>query len=350
MNTSGLDTRTAASLRAIAAELAVIHVDRPNNLQQIVPAIGNLVELESAGVYSVRNRTGVWELERWDACGVFALARGRMEQVCTNASKLPFYYNPMSPPAGQRNRVIDAYTWINATHPGSWEKNQLCTDVLRPLRAEHWHQPRALLCKGPALLGWFGGLDPAPPTARQFRLLRCLAAPMRDRLAAMRALSLPPYVRGALDVLLRRIGAPAFVLNATGLVEEANEAGRVLIREGQRDLLEKLRRATTNTNDDEFALIPVKDGPAHLVIAILRAQSREKRIAHCVELCAGIWGLTSRQAEVLGLVARGLSNTSIATLFGCVERTVEHHVSTLLERAGVDSRAALVSSVLTVDY
>jgi DNA-binding NarL/FixJ family response regulator len=55
------------------------------------------------------------------------------------------------------------------------------------------------------------------------------------------------------------------------------------------------------------------------------------------------WQLTSREAEVLGLVAQGESNRAIGESLGCSERTVEVHITHLLDKAGVDSRTALVA-------
>ncbi|WP_182481251.1 helix-turn-helix transcriptional regulator [Nocardioides immobilis] len=52
-------------------------------------------------------------------------------------------------------------------------------------------------------------------------------------------------------------------------------------------------------------------------------------------------GVTSREAEVLALVAEGLSNREVADRLFLSPRTVEHHISRLLGRTGVESRADL---------
>jgi DNA-binding CsgD family transcriptional regulator/tetratricopeptide (TPR) repeat protein len=49
-------------------------------------------------------------------------------------------------------------------------------------------------------------------------------------------------------------------------------------------------------------------------------------------------GLTGREAEVLDLVAAGLTNTAIAARMFISPRTVEHHVSAILAKLGVSSR------------
>jgi DNA-binding NarL/FixJ family response regulator len=49
-------------------------------------------------------------------------------------------------------------------------------------------------------------------------------------------------------------------------------------------------------------------------------------------------GLTRRQREVLQLIAEGLTNADIGSRLYLSERTVDHHVSALLAKLGVESR------------
>lgn len=59
-------------------------------------------------------------------------------------------------------------------------------------------------------------------------------------------------------------------------------------------------------------------------------------------------GVTEREAEVLALVARGLSNRRIAEEMYLSPRTVQSHVSSLLAKLGAENRAALIAAGLGV--
>jgi DNA-binding CsgD family transcriptional regulator len=68
------------------------------------------------------------------------------------------------------------------------------------------------------------------------------------------------------------------------------------------------------------------------------ARERTSRAAHA-------WGLSPRQAEALDLLAAGCSNREVAKALGTSVKTVEAHVTSILRKAGVESRSALVARV-----
>ena len=55
-------------------------------------------------------------------------------------------------------------------------------------------------------------------------------------------------------------------------------------------------------------------------------------------------GLTARQLEVLQLLAEGFSNAEIASRLFTSQKTVEHHVSAVLAKLGVHSRAQAIKA------
>lgn len=54
--------------------------------------------------------------------------------------------------------------------------------------------------------------------------------------------------------------------------------------------------------------------------------------------------LTSRESEVLQLVRKGMANKEIARRLGLSEKTIKFHVSNLLSKAHMASRAQLIAS------
>ncbi len=54
-------------------------------------------------------------------------------------------------------------------------------------------------------------------------------------------------------------------------------------------------------------------------------------------------GLTRREAQILDLISQGLRNSEIATKLFLSTRTVDHHVSAVLTKLGVPSRAAAIA-------
>lgn len=59
--------------------------------------------------------------------------------------------------------------------------------------------------------------------------------------------------------------------------------------------------------------------------------------------------LTGRQLEILGLVSQGLSNGEIADELYLSKKTVEHHVSAIYSKLGVDTRAKAIARAGSLD-
>jgi len=54
--------------------------------------------------------------------------------------------------------------------------------------------------------------------------------------------------------------------------------------------------------------------------------------------------LTKRELQVLALAAHGLSNTEIAERLAIREKTVRHHITHILAKLGLHTRAELIAA------
>jgi len=54
-------------------------------------------------------------------------------------------------------------------------------------------------------------------------------------------------------------------------------------------------------------------------------------------------GLSSREAEIMSLIAEGHSNGEIAALLVLAEKTVKNHVNRIYAKLGADSRATAIA-------
>lgn len=77
------------------------------------------------------------------------------------------------------------------------------------------------------------------------------------------------------------------------------------------------------------------------IVEIGRAHERRR---------AGVPDLTSRQLQLLRLVADGHSNTQIAHRLFVAEGTVRKHLENIYERLGVTSRTAAVATAFAVTH
>ena len=78
-----------------------------------------------------------------------------------------------------------------------------------------------------------------------------------------------------------------------------------------------------------------------------RAVANQERTAQIADIEARRATLTSREAEILGLLVEAYPNKMIAARLGMSIRTVEHHRAHIMEKMGARSLSHLISLVLT---
>ncbi|HLK90489.1 MAG TPA: LuxR C-terminal-related transcriptional regulator [Polyangia bacterium] len=146
-------------------------------------------------------------------------------------------------------------------------------------------------------------------------------------------------VLAALDVALDAMQMPALVADPSGEIVCANAKARAITGDGPQ--VGRLARPVASASGGAEAIWQATP------IGVAGLPDWSLLILHPPGPTAcRRWNLTTRQAQVLGLVARGLTNTGIAETLGIRPGTVEFHVSAIFDKVGVNSRAALIACVM----
>jgi DNA-binding CsgD family transcriptional regulator len=154
-----------------------------------------------------------------------------------------------------------------------------------------------------------------------------------------RADLLTTAVLAVLDVALDALRVPALVVGRRGEIVCSNAPARALIGDAPQVVCWWPDAATTAEYPGRtWEVTPIsKAGLPDWSLVILRTLDAPPRRR---------WNLTSRQSEVLELVARGMTNARIAATLGIRLGTVEFHISRIFDRVGVNSRKALIATVM----
>ncbi len=147
-------------------------------------------------------------------------------------------------------------------------------------------------------------------------------------------------VLAALDVALEVMRSPALIADWRGKIVCANARARALLGGGSPvPPMAPAAQDRGGPRDGVWEATPIGAPglPAWSLLVCRPPEVPPRRR----------WNLTARQSEVLDLVARGLPNTGIAASLGIRLGTVEFHVSAIFDKVGVNSRAALIASLIS---
>jgi len=155
--------------------------------------------------------------------------------------------------------------------------------------------------------------------------------------------------RGELLVYLRRLGYPARPFPgcpepyASALRGDWRAAAEGWLREGDQ-YEHAVELAESGQVEPTLRALTILDGlGARPAVAMVRRRLRGLGVTRMPRrpqpgTLANPAGLTDRQLEILRLVATGLSNAEIAQRLVVSPRTVDHHVSAILQKIGVRTR------------
>jgi DNA-binding NarL/FixJ family response regulator len=163
-------------------------------------------------------------------------------------------------------------------------------------------------------------------------------------------------VRARPDICVLDADMPGGVIAATAEIVRAIPGAAVVVMASSRSdatMLDVVRAGAAgyllkdmNPERLRFALIGVTQGEAALprvLVARLMLEFRVRERRHRVVAAGGReTELTRREWDVLALLADGGSTRDIAGSLGVSEVTVRRHISGMLAKLGVDSRAAAV--------
>lgn len=340
-----------ARLASLTNELQTLRLDSECPVDALLSDTRELLGTDSVGMYSVADTASGWHFERYHVhCDPSGWLRDGMLRLFTqeNGTQPVLFYDLARPAPAHRNRLIEATAMIDTKIPGGWRESGLYREVLRPFGIGEARQHRILLCDGASLLAWFGAFHHGTLSVTQKRMMYALARPLRRRLRLERRLCGAPRSLTTLDAALENIGAPAFIVRASGVILSLNSEGRRLLaqcRETRRSIHDAIcGRPITATI--RFDATPICDNGVPSCWLVVGQRSAECVLATALARAEKRWQLTRRQAEVLAKIVRGLTNETIAADLEVSARAIELHISALFVRAGVASRAALVSATL----
>ncbi len=146
---------------------------------------------------------------------------------------------------------------------------------------------------------------------------------------------------------LEALGVPSLIVDERGRVMECNRLARDwLEKEPVRAAAEVLQSLLRHPGQGAFSVRRLEGEASSYFFLVRRAAVDDDRVASCVQEVVARHALTRGQSRVLALVATGASNRAVAAQLGISERTVETHVTAILNQLDVDSRAGLVAYVL----
>jgi DNA-binding CsgD family transcriptional regulator len=326
--------------RALVRDLAALLDRAPigaTPLKDVVAQLPALLEAEQACTFLVRSEGGRRSLEFFHGVEMPAGIAPAYDRWLRTAPKHFAAYDPARPDPRQRNVAMRSGDIAALT--GTWQL-PINRSFLPRFALSESDQMRALICEGASLLAWVGAFRARPFVREEQRLLGALVPALQRRLALERRMGEAQRSAGEIGAVLEEVPAAAFVLGRGGAVLHANAAGRSLLDRDRVPVVARLSSAVRGRAQGVQLARLAPDGGLYLAIVQAPADP-----APLVAVARLRWRLTPRQAQVLQLVALGMSNRAVAASLECAVSTVELHVTALLEKSQCGSRAHLVATL-----
>ncbi len=156
-----------------------------------------------------------------------------------------------------------------------------------------------------------------------------------------------PWSEAALEAALEALGTVSLVVDERGSAKASNRLAREWLATDPAHAAAEVRRSLAASPGQGAFSVRRLDGEegSHFLL-VRRASMDQNRVARCVEEVVARHAVTPAQARVLALLVTGASNRSMAAQLGVSERTVEVHITALLNELDADSRGGLIAFVL----
>jgi DNA-binding CsgD family transcriptional regulator len=337
------DPGTKRTLAEIRARLRTVDRSQSPWLADVVPDIAKLIGADAAGAYRLESGPSGLHMDFFHSVG---LPRDRFasefERFASSKNGRYAAFDPVCPQVAQRNVALanDDIAAVSGVHPRSTSTYR---ELLPRYGMERSDQLRALICEGNSLLAWVGGYRADAFTDEDRNNLGAVLPDLHARLLLEWRMMRGQLSSAVLPVALEALAGPAFIVAGNGRVLEANSTGQTWLAADRAARSETLRDAVQGRTTG-LCVVRVDLGAAPPAFFVWRENPPAR--AEGFDARAREWRLTGRQYVVGKLLTKGLSNKAIATELGCAEKTVEVHVTAVLRKAGVASRAALLSKIL----
>jgi DNA-binding CsgD family transcriptional regulator len=254
-------------------------------------------------------------------------------------------YNLIRPDPVQRNRIVGLDTIGRLAGVRTLEEIPVYREFYTRVGLDKADQLRVLVCDGPSLLALVSVFRHERFTDLERRTMQRLVPALQRRLCVERSLANADCTHLLLDAAIAAIPTPAFVTDALGTVVEANATGQLWLQTEGRGGREVLREATRRARHPLYDVTPVAAPGAPRRCLLVQRGAGDMPVKLRAAQAAARWSLTRRQSEVLALVVEGLPTRTMAAVLGVSERAVEAHLTAIFEKAQVETRAELASTV-----
>lgn len=333
----------AERVRAIEAYLATYADAAPEAFTTTLTAgLKDLLQTDASLAYGLAPTADGLTLSHLSGHGFDLRSGTRLLRSLVESQRIGWgAYNPIRPEPAQRNSVMTGSDLGEA-----FKLTPIYRDVMPKIGLANADQLRVLLCDGPAFLLWIGAFQGASYEPWQKRLLQQLVPSLKKRMALQEALANAPVLRSALAEALEALARPAFLITDTGAMKVTNTAGTHLWESDRRRTCDALIDcARRPERAQRFSVTRVKGNDRRDHFLVIAKPDRSTEAQTRTLAAAQRWRLSKRQREVLVLIIDGATNRVIAATLGIAERTVEVHVTAILDKAQVENRSELAASV-----